>query len=525
MRLISKGDAGVEVFRWNTKASRAPTPGDPLVLYSHPFSLVNPEMFWGSLGSGVVANLIPKTDREREKMREREAIRVQPLEFSLVVPAELVAVALDRAGLGGMTEHSLGASLTPVAPANLAAAAQVERKGHPRLHAPPVPDLFRTMCPMVTVSSARGGTTWASGVLVVGREPATEVYNYMPRGQSNSTESLGPRKAYILTNAHVLLPHLPTNPRGHNRSVGPKLAANAPPPVETNMVKPRDWELGTVRCGARIWLPDGDKGRIRDEQFLHPIFIAPPSSLWDLAVLGPVYLGEDVERMLEWTEAAGNSTGRGLGELVEGCEAAAIGHGVFGPRSDLAPTVSRGILRRVVRIPTEPAALPIQLHSNAAVHNGSSGGPLLALDGGRWKWAGLVCSNLSFTPPGQAAPGGRKFPVKMPSVNFSVPIAVIEPLLKGLFSGDGGAAFARLCSPSALHEPSFSPELELLLDEKHSHFVRSVWSIGFSRMPEEDGEIGRRRKRVRELVEARKRWAEEQERKVDPDQGKPKAKL
>jgi hypothetical protein len=52
-----------------------------------------------------------------------------------------------------------------------------------------IPEYFRTLCPMVTVSSPKAGTTWASGVLVVGRE--TQVFDYLPPGQSDSR---GPKK-------------------------------------------------------------------------------------------------------------------------------------------------------------------------------------------------------------------------------------------------------------------------------------------------------------------------------------------
>lgn len=262
-----------------------PTPGDPLLFLSHPFSLVNPEMFWGSAGSGVIANIVwtdsnkevpewkpgllitdarylagsegglalysssrpdlsgkpnwtrpfaglilpplcrldswhppppptpprpppkvegnpmgptpIKSDSERE--REREIVRIQPIEFSVVIPGQSIKEALERAGfewiVGSSQSSGSNASTRPlVVPANLSGTVDSALSLHSlesTWQPPVVPSSFRTLCPMVTVSSPRAGTTWASGVLIVGHE-TNAVFDYLPKGATEDNK--GPKK-------------------------------------------------------------------------------------------------------------------------------------------------------------------------------------------------------------------------------------------------------------------------------------------------------------------------------------------
>lgn len=134
----------------------------------------------------------------------------------------------------------------------------------------------------------------------------------------------------------------------------------------------------------------------------------------------------------------------------------------------------------------------------------------------KWEWTGLVCSNLSFTPPGASGPGGDRRPMKIPVVNFAIPMSILRPLLAGLFDGSGTGLLQAFCLPADASSggDDVPGELAPLVDLRNAEFIKTVWQIGFSRRPEEDGEIGRRRARVKELVEGRKKWIEEQERKA-----------
>ncbi|KAF8411133.1 hypothetical protein HHK36_003672 [Tetracentron sinense] len=115
-----------------------------------------------------------------------------------------------------------------------------------------------------------------------------------------------------------------------------------------------------------------------------------------------------------------------------GSKANVIGHGLFGPRSDLYPSVSSGVVARVVKaqrpihssesVRQENALrqLPAMLETTAAVHPGGSGGAVVNSDG---HMIGLVTSN--------ARHGGGTV---IPHLNFSIPCAALEPIFK--FSKD-----------------------------------------------------------------------------------------
>ncbi|XP_058095741.1 glyoxysomal processing protease, glyoxysomal isoform X2 [Magnolia sinica] len=115
-----------------------------------------------------------------------------------------------------------------------------------------------------------------------------------------------------------------------------------------------------------------------------------------------------------------------------GSKAFVIGHGLFGPRSDLCPSVCSGVVAKVVEmerplhlyglgvLDTEERYLPAMLETTAAVHPGASGGAVVNSDG---HMIGLVTSN--------AKHGGGTI---IPHLNFSIPCAALRPIFN--FSRD-----------------------------------------------------------------------------------------
>ncbi|KAJ0982934.1 hypothetical protein J5N97_011189 [Dioscorea zingiberensis] len=105
-----------------------------------------------------------------------------------------------------------------------------------------------------------------------------------------------------------------------------------------------------------------------------------------------------------------------------------IGHGLFGPRSVLGPSVSSGVLASVVRLPGplhNPKStsaeykenfVPVMLQTTAAVHPGASGGAVLNSDG---HMIGLVTSN--------AKHGGGTI---IPNMNFSISCSALKPIFE-----------------------------------------------------------------------------------------------
>lgn len=101
-----------------------------------------------------------------------------------------------------------------------------------------------------------------------------------------------------------------------------------------------------------------------------------------------------------------------------GSTAIVIGHGLFGPRSDLCPSLSAGVVSRVVKAGSLPGSaqeeLPAMLETTAAVHPGGSGGAVVNEHG---RLIGLVTSNARHS-------GGAV----IPHLNFSIPYASLKPI-------------------------------------------------------------------------------------------------
>ncbi|KAI6705173.1 hypothetical protein NL676_008135 [Syzygium grande] len=113
-----------------------------------------------------------------------------------------------------------------------------------------------------------------------------------------------------------------------------------------------------------------------------------------------------------------------------GSKAYVIGHGLFGPRCGLSPSVSVGVVAKVVKakrscsslsvIREDAGDIPAMLETTAAVHPGASGGLVVNFDG---CMIGLITSN--------ARHGGGTV---IPHLNFSIPCAALAPIFK--FSQD-----------------------------------------------------------------------------------------
>ncbi|KAJ0257943.1 Glyoxysomal processing protease [Hirschfeldia incana] len=108
-----------------------------------------------------------------------------------------------------------------------------------------------------------------------------------------------------------------------------------------------------------------------------------------------------------------------------GTPAHVVGHGLFGPRCGLSPSVCSGVVAKVVhtkkRLYAQPilqdtTEFPAMLETTAAVHPGGSGGAVVNSSG---YMIGLVTSN--------ARHGAGTL---IPHLNFSIPCAVLAPIFK-----------------------------------------------------------------------------------------------
>ncbi|KFK44488.1 hypothetical protein AALP_AA1G263400 [Arabis alpina] len=108
-----------------------------------------------------------------------------------------------------------------------------------------------------------------------------------------------------------------------------------------------------------------------------------------------------------------------------GTSAHVVGHGLFGPRCGLSPSICSGVVAKVVHAKTklftqsvlqDATEFPAMLETTAAVHPGGSGGAVVNSSG---HMIGLVTSN--------ARHGAGTV---IPHLNFSIPCAVLAPIFK-----------------------------------------------------------------------------------------------
>ncbi|KAK1557959.1 hypothetical protein Q3G72_034744 [Acer saccharum] len=135
-----------------------------------------------------------------------------------------------------------------------------------------------------------------------------------------------------------------------------------------------------------------------------------------------------------------------------GSTAYVIGHGLFGPRCGLFPSVSSGVVSKVVKakLPSYYQSIlqgdsryPVMLETTAAIHPGGSGGAVVNQNS---HMIGLVTSNTRH--------GGGTI---IPHLNFSIPCAVLAPIFQ----------FARDMQDLSLLQK---------LDQPNKHLA-SVWAL------------------------------------------------
>ena len=90
-----------------------------------------------------------------------------------------------------------------------------------------------------------------------------------------------------------------------------------------------------------------------------------------------------------------------------GTPVAVVGHPLFGPSVQLAPTVSMGVITRTIPMDDDDSAAMLQ--TSAAVHAGSSGGAVVDAQG---RLVALMTSNATHTRGGT-----------LPHLNFAIPVA------------------------------------------------------------------------------------------------------
>ncbi|XP_046579141.1 peroxisomal leader peptide-processing protease-like [Haliotis rubra] len=105
---------------------------------------------------------------------------------------------------------------------------------------------------------------------------------------------------------------------------------------------------------------------------------------------------------------------------TEGSTVYVVGHATFGEELDLHPSVTSGVISKVVKVNN----IPVMIQTTCAVHPGASGGAVLD---GQGRLLGIVVCNAKDTDTGAS----------FPHVNMCVPVITIWPVIKEYIqSGD-----------------------------------------------------------------------------------------
>ncbi|XP_077221528.1 protease-like protein [Tasmannia lanceolata] len=456
--------------------------GDLLLVMGSPFGILSPLHFLNSISVGAVANCCPADSRDSSLLMAD--VRCLPgMEGGLVFSEHACLIGLLSMPL---RQQAGGAEIQLVVTWGAITTALSDRlqkepqraKGNldlysarnesiynndsqglfPELCCPSTPSFEKALPSIVLVTIGDGA--WASGIIL------------------NS-------HGLILTNAHLLEPwRFGKTSSGTDEITLPALSIFSERHSSLpSLVKTSDSCVGDKRMSSTLYSINGNYKRIR----VRLDHVEP--RIWCDAKAVYVSKGPLDIALLQL-----ESVPKELCPIVPdfnypspGSKAHVIGHGLFGPRTDLLPSVCSGVVARVVETQRPPHLygpgeletgeryLPAMLETTAAVHPGVSGGAVINADG---HMIGLVTSN--------ARHGGGTL---IPHLNFSIPCAALKPIFK--FS-DGrdlsilhamdepnellSSVWALMPPPSPRPPPPFSSLPQSLLDKnsngKGSRFAK-----------------------------------------------------
>ncbi|KAL3681783.1 hypothetical protein R1sor_024739 [Riccia sorocarpa] len=441
-------DAGV-----STGLSR----GDFLLAVGSPFGALSPLHFHNSLSAGVVSNCWPPGCKPAALLMadlrclpgmeggpvldEQGALAgmlIRPLrqkgggaEVQLVITSEVLGPALQHAGvvLGvpvtpqqHPTEYSeIGRTVSSGGASSLEADScrGILSSSYPKTKSDISPGISQALNSVVLVTIGDGA--WASGVILT-------------------------KSGLILTNAHLLEPWRFGKMRSSQHSTL----------LSTSQISHRDETENDQPSEQRDLLTNENLTSQRKEKDMRLSFndcsAQAESGISSIQTKWKGYqrirIRLDHKQPRSWHEAKAiyvsqgpldiallqlRSPPPGLNPIVpektcprSGSSAVVIGHGLFGPRAELSPSVSFGVVARVVKAgtrsltrssPESPGSTslgPAMLQTTAAVHPGGSGGAVVNSQG---RMIGLVTSNARHS-------GGSVIPY----LNFSVPYAALAPI-------------------------------------------------------------------------------------------------
>ncbi|KAL9243618.1 hypothetical protein vseg_017483 [Gypsophila vaccaria] len=420
------------------KISRTNKRGDFLLSVGSPFGILSPLHFFNSISIGSVANCYPSVSWDKSLLMadirclpgmegapvfgehaclvgilNRPLRQTGGAEIQVVIPwtaiegafAELFQSNYPEAERGIQYVRNVSDAWTVESKSLKCQAPSDFSKSHPVSCSAAPLEVQKAMSSVCLITLDNG--VWASGVLLN-------------------------KKGLILTNAHLLEPRRfgKTTVQGGRAeksikskftlledSVPPRLAGENRSRIQLNDLEARD-----------------SLGKNRNSHYIHQVqsqisvrVDLANSWLWCDAKVVYVSNGPlDISLLqLETIPPLLRPINVDLATPSPGSKAFVIGHGLLGPRCDLFPSVSSGVVAKVVKAKMDlshqsafqknhDGEVPVLLETTASVHPGNSGGAVVNTSG---HMIALVTSNAKHD-------GGTV----IPHMNFSIPSGALEPL-------------------------------------------------------------------------------------------------
>ncbi|EOA38805.1 hypothetical protein CARUB_v10011114mg [Capsella rubella] len=400
--------------------------GDTLVALGSPFGILSPVNFFNSVSTGSIANTYPSGPLKKSLMiadirclpgmegapvfdtnGHLIGILTRPLrqknsgvEIQLVVPWGAITNACSHLLLEEPSKEGKasqwGSEVPSIKPdASIPAQVAIEKA-------------MESVC-LITVNDG----VWASGILLN-------------------------EHGLILTNAHLLEPWRFGKGGVYGEGNGTGLKPYVLGAEEFSSTRSRFWEQKSQtlppKAPAHLYSSGGENIREYKHNFLQSgqrdirVRLCHQDS-WTWCPANVVYICKsqlDVALLqLEYVPGKLQPIATNFSSPLLGTTAHVVGHGLFGPRCGLSPSICSGVVAKIVHakmrlntqsISQEVTEFPAMLETTAAVHPGGSGGAVLNSSG---HMIGLVTSN--------ARHGAGTV---IPHLNFSIPCAVLAPIFK-----------------------------------------------------------------------------------------------
>ncbi|VVB10498.1 unnamed protein product [Arabis nemorensis] len=411
----------------NINLASSTSKGDTIVTLGSPFGILSPVHFFNSVSTGSIANCYPSGSLNKslmiadvrclpgmegapvfDKDGHLVGILIRPIrqknsgvEIQLVVPWGAIATAcshllFEEPSIEGKSSH-LGSEVLSIKPdASIHVQVAVEKA-------------MESIC-LITVNDG----VWASGVLlnkhglILTNAHLLEPWRFGKGGVYGGSKDKG-LKPYVVGAEEFSSARSRYCEQEGKETLPRKTPAGLYSSVGKNIKKYKHNFLQTGHTDIRVRLCHQDS--------------------WTWCAAKVVYICKeqlDVALLqLEYVPGKLQPIAANFSSPPLGTSAHVVGHGLFGPRCGLSPSICSGVVAKVVHakkklftesILQDATEFPAMLETTASVHPGGSGGAVVNSSG---HMIGLVTSN--------ARHGAGTV---IPHLNFSIPCAVLAPIFK-----------------------------------------------------------------------------------------------